>query len=33
MSSAPATWPKPFPQLTDEQLRIREDFMKYFHEI
>jgi phosphatidylethanolamine/phosphatidyl-N-methylethanolamine N-methyltransferase len=26
-------WPKPFPELTDEQLRIRDDFMKYFHEI
>jgi SAM-dependent methyltransferase len=33
MSSAPTKWPKPFPELTDEQLRIREDFMKYFHEI
>lgn len=27
------TWPKPMPVLTDEQVAIREDFMKYFHEI
>jgi SAM-dependent methyltransferase len=27
------TWPKSVPQLSDEQLAIREDFMKYFHEI
>jgi SAM-dependent methyltransferase len=33
MSSASTRWPKPFPQLTDEQLRIRDDYMKYFHEI
>ena len=33
MSSAPTRWPKPFPELTDEQLRIRDDYMKYFHEI
>jgi ubiquinone/menaquinone biosynthesis C-methylase UbiE len=26
-------WPKPFPELTEEQHRIRDDFMKYFHEI
>jgi ubiquinone/menaquinone biosynthesis C-methylase UbiE len=26
-------WPKQVPQLTDEQLRIRDDFMKYFHEV
>jgi SAM-dependent methyltransferase len=26
------TWPKPFPELSDEQLAIRDDFMKYFHE-
>lgn len=31
--STQAKWPKPFPELTDEQLRIRDDFMKYFHEI
>jgi SAM-dependent methyltransferase len=29
---APTTWPKPMPQLTDEQLRIRDDHMKRFHE-
>jgi SAM-dependent methyltransferase len=28
-----ANWPKPMPHLSDEQVRIREDFMKYFHEI
>lgn len=33
MSSAPTRWPKPFPELTDEQLRIRDEYMKYFHEI
>jgi SAM-dependent methyltransferase len=33
MSSASTRWPKPFPELTDEQLRIRDDYMKYFHEI
>ena len=33
MSSASTRWPKPFPELTDEQLRVREDYMKYFHEI
>jgi SAM-dependent methyltransferase len=33
MSGAPTRWPKPFPELTDEQLRIRDDYMKYFHEI
>jgi SAM-dependent methyltransferase len=26
-------WPKPFPELTPEQEAIRDDFMKYFHEI
>ncbi|HMJ34321.1 MAG TPA: class I SAM-dependent methyltransferase [Baekduia sp.] len=32
--SAPSTkWPKPFPELTEEQLAIREDFMKYWHEV
>jgi SAM-dependent methyltransferase len=30
---AASTWPKPFPELSDEQLRIRDDFMKYWHEI
>ncbi len=33
MSNPSTHWPKPFPQLTDEQLRIRDDYMKYFHEI
>jgi SAM-dependent methyltransferase len=31
--STQSKWPKPFPELTDKQLRIRDDFMKYFHEI
>lgn len=26
-------WPKQVPELSEEQLRIREDFMKYFHEV
>lgn len=26
-------WPKTFSPLTDEQLRIRDDFMKYWHEV
>jgi SAM-dependent methyltransferase len=26
-------WPKPMPELTPEQVAIREDFMKYFHEV
>lgn len=30
---AATAWPKPFPELTPEQEAIREDFMKYFHEI
>ena len=29
----PTTWPKPVPALTPEQEAIRDDFMKYFHEI
>jgi SAM-dependent methyltransferase len=33
MSDTPTRWPKPFPELTDEQLRVRDDYMKYFHEI
>jgi ubiquinone/menaquinone biosynthesis C-methylase UbiE len=34
VKQAPDThWPKPFPELTDEQQAIRDDFMKYFHEI
>jgi ubiquinone/menaquinone biosynthesis C-methylase UbiE len=33
VSPAAAKWPKPFPELTEEQHRIRDDFMKYFHEI
>ena len=33
MSSTSTRWPKPFPELTDEQLRIRDDFMKYWIEI
>lgn len=28
-----ANWPKPMPHLSDEQVVIREDFMRYFHEI
>ena len=32
MSATPA-WPKPVPVLTPEQDAIRDDFMKYFHEI
>jgi ubiquinone/menaquinone biosynthesis C-methylase UbiE len=26
-------WPKPLPELTDEQKRISDDFMKYWHEV
>lgn len=26
-------WPKEFPTLTDEQVRISDDFMKYWHEV
>jgi SAM-dependent methyltransferase len=26
-------WPKPVPELTPERRAIREDFMKYFHEV
>lgn len=33
MTLGTAQWPKPMPQLSDEQVRIREDFMRYFHEI
>jgi SAM-dependent methyltransferase len=33
MARAQTAWPKTVPQLTDEQQRIREDFMKYFHEV
>jgi ubiquinone/menaquinone biosynthesis C-methylase UbiE len=32
-SRTETTWPKPIPQLTPEQAAIRDDFMKYFHEI
>ncbi|WP_051323873.1 class I SAM-dependent methyltransferase [Candidatus Solirubrobacter pratensis] len=28
-----ATWPKPMPELTQEQGAIRDDWMKYFHEM
>ena len=28
-----AKWPKTFPPLTDEQRRISDDFMKYWHEV
>jgi SAM-dependent methyltransferase len=27
------TWPKTLPQLSDEQQRIREDFVRYWHEV
>jgi SAM-dependent methyltransferase len=27
------TWPKQIPALTEEQARIREDFIKYWHEV
>jgi SAM-dependent methyltransferase len=30
--TAATKWPKPFPELTDEQLWIRDDFMKFWHE-
>src|SRR5262245_16142924 len=30
---ATPTWPKTFPPLTQEQERIRDDFMKYWHEV
>ena len=33
MSSTTNKWPKPMPELSEEQVRIREDFMRYFHEI
>jgi SAM-dependent methyltransferase len=33
METSPTTWPKLIPPLTDEQLAIRDDFMKYFHEV
>lgn len=26
-------WPKKIPELTEEQIRIRDDFMKYWHEV
>jgi SAM-dependent methyltransferase len=33
-TESPSTkWPKPVPELTPEQVAIRDDFMKYFHEI
>src|SRR5438477_9525897 len=28
-----AIWPKTFPPLTPEQERIRDDFVKYWHEV
>jgi ubiquinone/menaquinone biosynthesis C-methylase UbiE len=33
MTQTQTKWPKPLPELTEEQSRIRDDFMKYFHEI
>jgi SAM-dependent methyltransferase len=33
VSSTTNKWPKPMPELSEEQVRIREDFMRYFHEI
>jgi SAM-dependent methyltransferase len=30
---AASKWPKTFPPLTDEQKRISDDFMKYWHEV
>jgi SAM-dependent methyltransferase len=33
VSTTTNKWPKPMPELSDEQVRIREDFMRYFHEI
>jgi SAM-dependent methyltransferase len=33
MSKQATVWPKEVAELTDEQIRIRDDFMKYFHEI
>jgi SAM-dependent methyltransferase len=29
----PMTWPKAMPVLTDEQQRVRDDFMRYWHEV
>jgi len=31
--SAGSKWPKTVPELTDEQRRIRDDFMKHWHEV
>jgi SAM-dependent methyltransferase len=31
--SSPAKWPKKLPELTPEQKRISDDFMKYWHEV
>jgi SAM-dependent methyltransferase len=30
--NAPTAWPKPPAQLTEEQLRIQDDWMRYYHE-
>jgi SAM-dependent methyltransferase len=32
-TSTGTTWPKTIPQLTSEQERIRDDFMRYWHEV
>ncbi|MFM9500480.1 hypothetical protein ACKI1Q_43835, partial [Streptomyces galilaeus] len=33
LSANRGTWPKVLPVLSDEQQRIREDFMHYWHEV
>ena len=33
VDSAPGKWPKTFPPLTVEQERIRDDFMRHWHEV
>lgn len=32
-SNAVSKWPKVIPPMTDEQVRINDDFMKYWHEV